>query len=380
MVRWSTGDRSHITAMGNTKPQAKSALNKRVTDLLADDRTGLINRDTKFVDTCEAWYTEVERAADKGALAVNSLRNYRGYLDREIINAFTHLRNHEMRGYVVNRFLKRVHDTHSYATAKGVRNVLHQVCEFAVRNDAMSANPVKSAAKLARGDDDVKEIVGLKLKQRIDLLAKLETWVQGKLVRQKGRRVGRRALVWTDLPDLVRLMLATGIRIGELLALTGDQFYTDEQGHSVVKIDAHIIRVTGIGLVREEYRKGSKRLLILRLPQWIVPMLNARKVMVGSKPMFCNAEGTWLDPSNTIGRIGDAFKEIGYDWVTSHVFRKTVTNVLDEAGLPTTAIADQLGNSPAVVERHYRPRRSDNPDAVAALEGILTSDDDDASD
>jgi len=62
---------------------------------------------------------------------------------------------------------------------------------------------------------------------------------------------------------------------------------------------------------------------------------------------------------------------VGYGWVTSHVFRKTVGTVLDEAGLPTTAIADQLGNSREVAERHYRKRRKANPQNVAALESML---------
>lgn len=65
------------------------------------------------------------------------------------------------------------------------------------------------------------------------------------------------------------------------------------------------------------------------------------------------------------------FDAIGYEWVTSHVFRKTVATVLDEANLPTTAIADQLGNTPAVVERHYRATRVANPHTAGALDDML---------
>ncbi|WP_162788770.1 hypothetical protein [Amycolatopsis albispora] len=50
----------------------------------------------------------------------------------------------------------------------------------------------------------------------------------------------------------------------------------------------------------------------------------------------------WLDPSNVIHRLKEAFTECGYGWVTSHVFRKTVATVLDEANLPTGAIADSV--------------------------------------
>jgi integrase len=64
----------------------------------------------------------------------------------------------------------------------------------------------------------------------------------------------------------------------------------------------------------------------------------------------------------------------GYGWVTSHVFRKTVATVLDEANLPITAIADQLGNTRAVAERHYRKRRVANQASADALEGMLGED------
>ena len=61
----------------------------------------------------------------------------------------------------------------------------------------------------------------------------------------------------------------------------------------------------------------------------------------------------------------------GDGWVTSHVFRKTVATVLDEANLPTTAIADQLGNSPQVIECHYRRKRVANEATAEVLEMIF---------
>ncbi|WP_103335199.1 hypothetical protein [Amycolatopsis sp. CA-126428] len=53
------------------------------------------------------------------------------------------------------------------------------------------------------------------------------------------------------------------------------------------------------------------------------------------------------------------------------MFRKTVGTVLDEADLPITAIADQLGNTPAVAERHYRKQRVANVGNAAALEAMM---------
>ena len=53
----------------------------------------------------------------------------------------------------------------------------------------------------------------------------------------------------------------------------------------------------------------------------------------------------WRDPSNTQADLRQAFTNAGFDWVTSHVFRKTVATVMDQAGLSSRAAADQLGHA-----------------------------------
>jgi integrase len=163
-------------------------------------------------------------------------------------------------------------------------------------------------------------------------------------------------------------MLATGTRVGELLALSGTAF--DPDGPTVA-IDWHIIRVTGQGLARRRLRKGNQSDLLLRVPTWSLPVFSRHtNAADGDNPLFPSARGGCLDPNNVINRIGQAFTECGYDWVTSHVFRKTVATVLDEAGLPSGAVADQLGNTRALAEKHYIARRVANEQAADALEGI----------
>jgi integrase len=164
-------------------------------------------------------------------------------------------------------------------------------------------------------------------------------------------------------------MLATGVRLGELLAW--DEAVFDPAGPTV-SIEWHIIRVPGEGLVRRRMRKGNHAGLVLRVPTWSVPVFIGRCADAGpGGPLFPSARGGWLDPSNVINRIREALDECGYEWVTSHVFRKTVATVLDEAGLPSGAVADQLGNTREVAEKHYIARRVANQQAADALENIL---------
>jgi integrase len=97
---------------------------------------------------------------------------------------------------------------------------------------------------------------------------------------------------------------------------------------------------------------------------------------VGWPPVYGWVNGGWLDPVNVVHRIKEALTEVGYGWVTSHVFRKTVGSVIDEADLPLSALADQLGNTQQVADKHYRKRRVANKASADALEGMF----DDASD
>ncbi|MPY85993.1 MAG: tyrosine-type recombinase/integrase [Actinophytocola sp.] len=211
-------------------------------------------------------------------------------------------------------------------------------------------------------------MVALDLEQRIELMAKLREYGPSRQQDAKGRSLGGRGQIWLDLPDIMEAMLATGVRLGELLALDSAEV---DPANATVVISHHLVRITGQGLVRRRKRKGNRDGLVLKVPQWSVPMWRRRKLASGGGPVFASFTGNWLDPSNVINAISTAMADVGYGWVTSHVFRKTVATVLDEAELPTTAIADQLGNTRAVAEKHYRRKRVANQANADALESML---------
>lgn len=53
------------------------------------------------------------------------------------------------------------------------------------------------------------------------------------------------------------------------------------------------------------------------------------------------------DPSNTQADLRDALERAGFGWATPHTLRKTVTTLMDQAGLSARAAADQLGHAKA---------------------------------
>ncbi|WP_158559799.1 tyrosine-type recombinase/integrase [Prauserella sp. PE36] len=336
-------------------------------ELSAEVRRDELSGDTRMAKVADLWVKELLREEALGDRSPNTVRLYRGQLRNWVLPHLRELQAREVTVSTCDRLVKKVHDATSYDNAKSVRAVLTGLCSYAVRHGAMTVNPARSIGRLARGEQ--KEVAALDLTQLSDLLARLETLAERKQTDSKGRRLGVRAHVWLDLPDIVRTMLATGVRLGELLALAGDDV---DPAQRLVHVDHHIVRVKGVGLVRVAKRKGKRAGLTLQVPEWSVPMLRRRKLASGGGPLFPSANGEWLDPSNVIHRIQEAFAAVGYGWVSSHVFRKTVATVLDEADLPLSAIADQLGNTQDVADKHYRRRRVANKASADALEGMFT--------
>jgi integrase len=162
-------------------------------------------------------------------------------------------------------------------------------------------------------------------------------------------------------------MLATGVRIGEALAV----YWSDvDLDGCTVRIDHTVLRVKGEGLRRFPTKTAAGE-RTLPLPGWVVTMLRERRAidLADDGPVFPDSLGGLRDPSNTMADLRDARGTEGFAWVTSHVFRKTAATILDEAGLTARVIADQLGHSkPSMTQDVYLARKVVDPATAEALE------------
>lgn len=365
-MRMEDGTSKQVRKRGKSKTAAENALKEKLRELADEVTSGQLGPDTRFGRICDDWHQALTREYKLSGRSPQTPRLYGSYIRNWIKPALGELHAREVLPGPCNNLLQRGRDK-SYDTAKSLRAVLSAVCDYAVRQGAMKTNPVKSAERLATGDR--KEVKAMTLEQRLNLIEQLEELGKKKEVDAKGRSLGARSRVWQDLPDIVRAMLATGPRLGELLAVSGDE--VDPAARTVL-FAHHLVREPGVGLRRMPNRKGNGEGILLAVPEWSLPMWRARKLQSGGGPLFPNWTGDWMDPNQVMKRIREAMDECGFEWVTSHVWRKTVATVLDEADLPTTAIADQLGNTPKVVETHYRRKRVANQTTATALEDMLT--------
>lgn len=354
---------------GTTADGARNNLTTFFSEL-AGESGGEIDRDTRIKVLCEGWFSEFSTQQAIEGKSPATARNYRKVLDRTILPRLGERTARELKARNADKLIQKVASETGSATADSTRTVLRHVCLWAIRQGAMDTNPMDSIGRINGGKKAPPK--GLTRKERIDLLAKLEATSERKRNHVSHRGGVPPSPIWQMLPDYKRALMATGCRPSEVLALSGKEVEPDDR---LIRIEWHLVIETGGGVLRMPGRKGGVRNLMLTVPSWSVDMWRELKEQAGDGPLF-PLNGLYPHP-NTWSRIHTAaMREIGYGWVTSKSWRKTVALDLDEAGQTTTEIADQLGNTPRVVEQHYRPPRSSNMKQADALEMAWSESDD----
>jgi integrase len=232
---------------------------------------------------------------------------------------------------VLDRHLRLIVDKHGTSTAKMCRSVLSGLCTLAARHDALECDPVRALGPISAKAKKAPRAM------TVPVLRQLRA-----ALTYDGQAIAR------DLPDLVSFLMATGLRIRGTTGLARDAVDLEL---GTVDVRTAAIRVKGHGLVIKTTKTDAgPRTLVL--PQWCVAMLQRRAGALvitedgtDGRPVFPASLGGWRDPSNTQADLRQAFTNAGFDWVTSHVFRRTVATVMDQAGLSSRAAADQLGHA-----------------------------------
>jgi integrase len=129
----------------------------------------------------------------------------------------------------------------------------------------------------------------------------------------------------------------------------------------------------GQGVTLQERPKTDASHRVLTLPGYVVAMIQRRQQEPSlERPygvIFPSPRGELRDRSNTAGDLRTVLDRLGYKWVTSHTFRKTVATRLDQAGLSGRKIADQLGHArPSITADVYMGRKQGGTEAAEALD------------
>jgi integrase len=219
--------------------------------------------------------------------------------------------------------------SHGSTMAKQAKTILRGAIQLAVMANVLGANPVRDVQPL-RSKSQPKGAVALTADELRGLLTKLRA---------------SRYCQEHDLVDPITLLIATGLRRSELLALRWSDFDADAR---TVTVAGKLGRVTGNGLVRVDETKSAAGRRTLPLPGFAVDMLRVRRALpyLGEHTViFPSATGTLRDPNNFGKRWRTVREDLGVPAVTTHSFRKTVATLIDDEGLSARIGADHLGHT-----------------------------------
>ncbi|MGY1688436.1 tyrosine recombinase XerC [Geodermatophilus sp. SYSU D00867] len=348
------GRRRFVTRYGESRPQAERRLREALRDRDGSaETTAGSGADSRVSSLATMWLAEI----DDSELATGTKRLYRFAVTSHVLPALGELRLREVTVPAVDRTLRAIRSTHGAGAAKTARSVLSGMLALAVRHGAMPANPVRETSMKRTQRRTASGPRALTVSESAQLLSRLATDPEA---------------VRLDLPDLVEFLLGTGVRIGEACAVRRSAV---DLHRASLTIAATVVRVPGRGLVIQEFPKSVAGRRTIGLPDYVVGLLRRReeegRVSADAGVFFPSPSGRLRDPHNTSGDLRRAFDRAGFDWVTSHVFRKTVATRLDEAGLSARQIADHLGhNRPSLTQDVYMGRGLPSPQAATALQRL----------
>jgi integrase len=246
------------------------------------------------------------------------------------------------------------------------KTVLKQIMSYAIRHDFYAGgNPVVEVDRLGRRR---KKPVGLNDSEMEEVRQAVRSW------RHEPGLPGPRPT--NALADVVDVLLGTGARIGEVLAIRLED--VDLSG------DVWRIAITGTLVeprrgpkFRQDFPKNQSSERILPVPRFVVDVLLRRMRESpsnnGAGALFWTKRGTYMQASSVRRSLRAALSDAGLDGaevITPHAFRRTVATLLAKE-LTDGAAATMLGHADvAMTHTAYIERLKEVPDYTVVLDRL----------
>lgn len=352
------GKTREVTAFGSSGASAERRLNVAMRARTARVG-GDITADMRMSQLTGLWLDEI---TDEARVRPQTVVTYRGIIDHAIVPALGELKVGEVTVSAADRFLKAYAKEHP-AQAQSIKQVLGQIMGMAVRHDAIPTNPVKSVGRLRTVR---KEIRALDEEELIEVRQLVHEWRKGPDAQGRKRSGPKPSGI---LPDIIDIALATGLRIGEVLALRWSDVDLAAK-RPTLTVSGTLVQLKGVGIIRQPVPKSSSGRRRMLLPAFAVEVLLRRRVECPANPngsVFASRTGTWVNAHNVRRQWRDIRRGTGLEWVSLHSFRKTVATMV-ERELGSKAAAAQLGHSnEAMTEGYYIVKTHEVPDTLQAL-------------
>lgn len=353
-----------IKGTGRSAAAAVRELKVKIADRSAP--TGdLIGPDMRISQVADIWLSLYRAEQRSEATTANE---YQRIIDNVINPAIGNIR---LREATAGRLERLIRSQDSHSRRKKTKTVLKMMFDAAVIDDALPANPVSSTSRL-RGQK--KDVQALSVEDLNAVRSAVDAWMTKKRPGPKPNQ---------DMPDIVDLLLATGCRIGEVLAIR----WTDidlSATPPTVSISGTIKTETGKGTYRKPKPKSDASKRTIALPPFAVDVLMRRRIEQRRNhynAVFATRNGTWHQVGNIERRWRTIRADTGFDWVTPHTFRKTVATLIDRLVDSDTAARVLGHSSDAITKEFYIEKDRTTPDVTHILQffaGKATSTNSDA--
>lgn len=315
-----------VERFANSKGGAERRLRDAVRDRLHRDGDEDITPDTTLAVVAQVWISEYPTTTK---IAPQSLEKYQRVIDKIIVPGLGGLRVREVTVGKADRFLGAIP---SDANARWARIILTGMLSLAARRDAIPMNPMRDTSKRV---SDAREVRAMTVEELAQLRDSIADW-------SGANRMGPPR--GDDLAELMEVLIGTGVRIGEALALRWSDIDLDSDVPTML-VAGTVVMVQGRTFRQDNTKTASGRRM-LALPDFVVDALQRqreRDLPADDGLVFPSARGGVRSPNNVRRQLRQARSE-AMGWVTPHVLRKTTATAVAEVN-GTDAAADQLGHS-----------------------------------
>lgn len=355
-----------VTAVARTKALALEELRSRLIERREEDLNGPGIEPQSVAETFSAWKEHVNRIVANGDAKEQSVSKDRRHLDRNVIPVIGDRPIAQVRVSELERIIDDIVAEGFRRKAQLVRSSMIKLWAFALRHDLVERNTAEATTrhKVVR-----KTPVARTLPELTAVRQAIVDWEYPEKKRP-GPAPSGRLLAGFDL------MLGTGMRIGEAMALRWDDVTLDETEPRVA-ILASLYEVDGKTKVGATKTESSVRSLSLP-PQAVESLHKIRPASPEPNAhVFATRSGTPTQPGNWRRTLRNALvrAEIDPEVLRPHDLRKTVGTRLErEAGIK---VARQvLGHAPGsdITYRHYIEPETNAPDVSSFLTALWSDD------
>jgi integrase len=261
-----------------------------------------ITAQTTVATLAELWLQQL-RAEER--LERTTINEYGRVLRKLVIPRLGSLRLQELTTERINMVLAEL-GTQSLNRQRKAKVVLGAMLDVAVEIGALTGNPVRGSLSISRPAPDDRSLTMTEVE---NVRAAVRAWLSKE--RSGPRSSG-------DIAEIIEVMLATGARIGEVLALRWADIDLEAR---VIDVNATIKTESGIGT----YRKALARPRLVALPEGAALILQARRRTSPDNfldAVFPTRNVTWQQVNNVERRWREIRRAAGLEWVTPDAFRR----------------------------------------------------------